>query len=150
MKFRILFSFVVLFISLSLSAQDRFSVVGILNEGRPGPEKNMLTINQDPRIDTLVNRHILANAKGVEGYRILIYRVGGKEGRDKATRVQQGFMDQFPEIPSALTFDPPSWFKVKVGNYRTREEAAPDLFKILLRYPDAYLVKEVIETKSVR
>jgi len=150
MKFRVLFSFAILCISLSLAAQDRFSVAGILNEGQPGPEKNMLTINQDPRIDTLVNRHIMANAKGVDGYRILIFRTGGKEGRDKATKIQQGFMDQFPEIPSVLTFDPPNWFKVKAGNYRTREEAAPDLFKILLRYPDAYLVREIIETKSVR
>jgi|WetSurMetagenome_2_1015567.scaffolds.fasta_scaffold00653_14 hypothetical protein len=150
MKPRILFSFVVLLFPLTLTAQNRFSVAGILNEGRTGSERDMLTIHQDPRIDTLVNRHILSNAKGVEGYRILIYRVGGKEGRDKATKVQQGFMDQFPDVPSTLTFDPPSWFKVKVGNYRSREEAAPDFFKILIRYPDAFLVKDVIEIKSVR
>jgi hypothetical protein len=150
MKFRTLFSLGILLCSLSVAAQDNFRVINILNEGKPEFIRDMLIINQDPRVDTLVNRHILANEKGVEGYRILIFRVGGKEGRDKATRVQQSFMDDFPDIKTYLTFDQPNWFKVKAGDYRSREEAAPDYFKILLKYPNAYLVREVVDLKSVR
>lgn len=150
MKIKLLFLFVILFFTLSSEAQDNFRVINILNQGKPAYDRDRLEINQDPRIDTLVNRHILANAKGEEGYRILIFRAGGRDGRDKATKIQQGFMNNFPDIPTYLTFDQPNWFKVKVGNYRSREEAAPDFYRILLSYPNAYLVRENIDLKIVR
>jgi hypothetical protein len=148
MKFNIILSFFILLFSFSATAQDKFRVENILNEGKNGSERDMLTINQDPRIDTLVNRHILRNEKGVEGWRILIWRGGNRDAKDEAPRIKQGFMNDFPDIPSEVTFDQPNWFKVKVGYFRSREEAAPVFFKILQKYPNAYLVRDKIILKT--
>jgi hypothetical protein len=47
-----------------------------------------------------------------------------------------------------VTFDKPNWFKVKVGDFRSREEAAAVFYKILAKYPDAYLIRDVITIKN--
>ena len=122
----------------------------IMNDGRPRYEADKLVIVQDPALDTLVNRHILYNAKkeGVDGWRIQIYRGGHRTASDDANKVRARFMEDYPDIRTYLTFDRPNWFKVKVGDYRTREEAALVFFDIQKRYPEAYLIRDVIAFKS--
>ena len=141
-------SFLVL--PLSLTGQEGLSVQEIMNDGRPRYEAGSLVIVQDPSLDTLVNRHILYNAKkeGVDGWRIQIYRGGHRTASDDANKVRARFMEDYPDIRTYLTFDRPNWFKVKVGDYRTREEAAIVFFDIQKRYPDAYLIRDVIAFKS--
>jgi hypothetical protein len=139
-----------LLLPLSLTGQDGLSVQEIMNDGRPSYEADKLVIVQDPALDTLVNRHILYNAKkeGVDGWRIQIYRGGHRTASDDANKVRARFMEDYPDIRTYLTFDRPNWFKVKVGDYRTREEAALVFFDIQKRYPEAYLIRDVIAFKS--
>ena len=141
-------SFLVL--PLSLTGQEGLSVQEIMNDGRPRYEADKLVIVQDPALDTLVNRHILYNAKkeGVDGWRIQIYRGGHRTASDDANKVRARFMEDYPDIRTYLTFDRPNRFKVKVGDYRTREEAALVFFDIQKRYPEAYLIRDVIAFKS--
>jgi len=139
-----------LLLPLSLTGQEGLSVQEIMNDGRPRYEADKLVIVQDPALDTLVNRHILYNAKkeGVDGWRIQIYRGGHRTASDDANKVRARFMEDYPDIRTYLTFDRPNWFKVKVGDYRTREEAALVFFDIQKRYPEAYLIRDVIAFKS--
>ena len=141
-------SFLVL--PLALAAQEGLSVLEIMNEGRPSYEAEKLVIVQDPALDMMVSRHILYNARkeGVDGWRIQIYRGGHRTASDDANRVRARFMGDYPDIRTYLTFDRPNWFKVKVGDYRTREEAAIVFFDIQKRYPEAYLIRDVIAFKS--
>ena len=143
-----IFSFLLL--QLSMAAQEGMSVLGIMNEGRPRYEAERLVIVQDPAIDTLIVRHIIANAtkQGADGWRIQIYRGGHRTASDDANRVRARFMEDYPNIRTYLIFDKPNWFKVKVGDYRTREEAAADFFDIQRRYPDAYLIRDIIAFKT--
>ena len=147
--FLALVSFLLLPFSL-MGQEGGLSVQEIMNDGRPQYEAGRLVIVQDPALDTLVNRHILYNAKkeGVDGWRIQIYRGGHRTASDDANKVRARFMDDYPDIRTYLTFDRPNWFKVKVGDYRTREEAALVFFDIQKRYPEAYLIRDVIAFKS--
>jgi len=135
---------------LSMAAQGDFSVLEIMNKDLPRYEAQRLVIVQDPALDTLVSRHIMANAskEGVDGWRIQIYRGGHRTANEDANKVRARFMESYPNISTYLTFDRPNWFKVKVGDYRTREEAAKDFFDIQQRFPDAYLIRDVIAYKS--
>jgi len=135
---------------LSMAAQEGLSVLEIMNKDLPRFEAQRLVIVQDPALDTLVSRHIMANAskEGVDGWRIQIYRGGHRTANEDANKVRARFMENYPNIRTYLTFDRPNWFKVKVGDYRTREEAAKDFFDIQQRYPDAYLIRDVIAYKS--
>lgn len=105
-----------------------------------------LEINQDIRVDSLVSRHIMANARteGVNGYRIQIYRGSGRNARAKAEEANAEFISSFPDMPSYLKFDPPNYFKVRVGNYRTKHDAYADFLMVKEEFPNAYLVTEII------
>jgi len=151
MKPSLLVTLLFLLLPLSLSAQGSLSVEDLMNEGRPRYVAERLIIVQDPAIDTLVNRHIIANATkdGVDGWRIQIYRGGHRTANEDSNKVRAMFMEDFPNISSYRTFDRPNWFKVKVGDFRTREEAATVFFDIVARYPDAYLIRDVISFKNL-
>lgn len=150
MRNAFLISFLISVMSLSAEAQRGTSVRELMNEGRSWSEAQRLVIVQDPALDTLINRHIIANATkgGVDGWRIQIYRGGHRSASDDANRIRARFMEDYPEIRTYLTFDRPNWFKVKVGDYRTREEAAMFYFDILQKYPEAYLIRDVIAYKN--
>lgn len=137
-------------LSVSAMAQEAMTVIDLLNEGRTSQEEQRLVINQPPGIDALINRHILNNASknGVDGWRIQIYRGGHRTANEDANRIRALFMGDFPQLDSYLTFDKPNWFKVKVGDFRTREEAATVFFDIQARYPDSYLIRDVIAFKG--
>jgi len=135
---------------LSLTAQRDLGVEDLMNDGRPRYLAEHLIIIQDPAIDTLVSRHILMNASkdGVDGWRIQIYRGGHRTANEDSNKVRARFMEEYPDIPTYRTFDRPNWFKVKVGDFRTREEAARVFFEIVGKYPDAYLIRDVIAFKN--
>jgi hypothetical protein len=135
---------------LSLAAQGGTSVLDIMNKGRTPREEQRLVIVEDPAIDTLINRHIMANMlkRGIDGWRIQIYRGGHRTASEDANRVRARFMGEYPDIKTYLTFDRPNWFKVKVGDFRTREEAATVFYDIVQKYPEAYLIRDVIDFKS--
>ncbi|MFZ2340444.1 MAG: hypothetical protein WAW07_12070 [Bacteroidales bacterium] len=150
MKPSLLATAFLLIMSLTSKAQEGIGVLELMNHGRPGYVAQRLIIVQDPAIDTLINRHILANAAkdGVDGWRIQIYRGGHRTANEDSNRVRARFMEEYPEIATYRTFDRPNWFKIKVGDFRTREEAAVVYFDILKRYPDAYLIRDVIGYKT--
>lgn len=133
-----------------LRAQESMGVLQIMNKDRPRYMAERLVIVQDPTIDTLVIRHIIANASknGVDGWRIQIYRGGHRTAGDDSNKIRARFMEDFPDIRTYRTFDRPNWFKVKVGDFRTREEAAIVYFDILKKYPEAYLIRDVIAYKN--
>lgn len=139
-----------LLLPLSISAQKELGVLELMNEGRPEYVAQRFAIVQDPAIDTLINRHILANAakNGVDGWRIQIYRGGHRTAGDDSNKVRARFMEDYPDISTYRTFDRPNWFKVKVGDFRTREEAATVFFDIVKKYPEAYLIRDVIAYKN--
>lgn len=150
MKPSFLITVLLFLLPLSLAAQEDLGVLELMNDGRPRYVAERMIIVQDPAIDTLINRHILANAskQGVDGWRIQIYRGGHRTAGDDSNKIRAQFMEDYPDLATYRTFDRPNWFKVKVGDFRTREEAAVVYFNILKKYPEAYLIRDVIGYKN--
>jgi hypothetical protein len=150
MRSLLLVAVIVFLLPTFLRAQESMCVLELMNDDRPRYMAERLVIVQDPAIDTLVSRHILSNASknGVDGWRIQIYRGGHRTAGDDSNRARARFMEDFPDIKTYRTFDRPNWFKVKVGDFRTREEAAVVYFDILKKYPEAYLIRDVIAYKN--
>lgn len=150
MKASLIVAVLYFLIPLSLAAQEGLGVKELMNDGRPRYVAERLIIVQDPAIDTLINRHIIANAskQGVDGWRIQIYRGGHRTANEDSNKIRAKFMEDYPNLASYRTFDRPNWFKVKVGDFRTREEAAVVYFDILKKYPEAYLIRDVIGYKN--
>src|SRR5215213_1563469 len=102
---------VILLVSLQAAAQtDSGSVV----------------VNKDPRIDLLIKKQIDINEETTRdtrrtapGYRI---QVINSNDRNKVFAVKAKIYQLYPELKPYLMYQPP-FYKLKVGNFRTKEEA---------------------------
>lgn len=105
-----------------------------------------LPVAQDARIDTLLQRHITMNKRlnGTEGYRLEIFFSSGVRAREQAMDVKTDFLREFPNEQAYLLFRSPD-FKVRVGDFRTRNEALALQKQIKKSYPNAFLVKDIIQ-----
>ena len=83
-------------------------------------EGKITTINQKG-INRLVSKYkqILKNTGGIEGWRI---QIKFKAKREDILPYQIRFTNLYPDIPAQIIFDSP-YYKLTVGNFRTRNEA---------------------------
>ena len=102
-------------------------------------DSGVVTINQDARLHHLVDKHIKQNRKNmtITGYKIQIYSGSGK--RKEAIKEMTIFKKQFPKVPTELLYNEPS-FKVRVGEFRTKQEGYKLYKRILKYFPNAYFV----------
>ena len=83
---------------------------------------------------------------GIEGFRIQIAAASGVNSKNTVQRAYEEFRSRFPEIPAYVTYAEP-YFRLRVGNFRTRLEATATLEKIKGNYPGAYIIKDEIKFK---
>lgn len=137
----ILVLFSIFFFQLAFS-QDSASVV------LTGPP---VIVHKDPRIEALVKRQAAINTaskkasgRTARGYRLLVVNTNS---RDEAIAAKTKIYTHFPDQKAYLTYQSP-FFKLKVGNYQTRDDAKryQDLMKIL--FPKGvFIIGDVIEVK---
>jgi len=104
-----------------------------------------LEIRQDPRITDLLVRHSQINhrRRSIDGFRLEIFFNSDNKAREQATRVKNDFNLIFPEIPAYVSFQTPN-FKVRVGDFRNKSEALKAKAYIASKYPNAFIVKDMI------
>jgi hypothetical protein len=118
-----------------------------------GSRSGELNIIQDLSVDTLLSRYVMANKvhEGeMEGFRIQIYNNSNVNAREESNKVRAEFMIAFPDIPSYAEFAPPRYFLIKVGDFRTKMEAAKSLYLIKKKYPNAYWVPCLINFPDLK
>ncbi len=137
------------FLSISISlcrAQSAFSTIDLLRRSDDSYGTGRLIINQNPGIDSMMNRYIIYNKKlnGVEGFRIQIYSSSTRNAREESGKIRALFINKFPDIVSYASFSEPGYYKVRVGDFRTKTEATKFLLRIRREFPDAYFVPDII------
>lgn len=104
-------------------------------------------IVQDSRVDSLLRKHIFLNRyhQTLEGYRIQIFFDAGNTSRANAYRVKDEFTGTSPDSTVAVyvTFKEP-YYRVRVGDFRTRMEAEGFMQLIRDDYPNAFPIKDQI------
>lgn len=108
-------------------------------------ENGSVIIYQDARIDSLLSLNIEYNKAFpfISGYKIQIYMELGNNALDKANQIKQEFEENFPGVMAYVTFREP-YYRVRVGDYRTRLEANQLLETIKRTYPDAWIIQDNI------
>jgi hypothetical protein len=81
--------------------------------------------------------------KGVPGYRIRIYSESGLGAKEDQQRVRARFLSLFPGIDAYYRYDEP-YFKVYVGDCRTRSEALKLMDQVKKKFPNAILREDFI------
>lgn len=109
------------------------------------PEQGNVSISQDQEVAKLLDEYFLQNASrpGMQGFRIRIYFDLSQVSRHESQNVMDDFMEQFPGIAVYRTFQSP-YYKVSVGDFRTRDEAFRQFQKLSRVYPKAFIVGEWI------
>lgn len=123
-----------LFASGRILAQDTGSVV----------------VHKDPRIDILVSKQIEINEvttrnarRTMPGFRILVI---SSNNRNKVLDAKTKIYRQFPELKAYMMYQAP-FFRLKVGNFRERDEAEEYLSDLQKLFEgSAYVVPDTIET----
>ena len=99
----------------------------------------------DPRIDSLLQLHIAYNETFpvLDGYRIHIFMESGNDALAIAEEVKIEFEEKYDDVPAYLTFGEP-YYRVRVGDFRTRLDANRFLQRINRKYPNAWVIKDKI------
>lgn len=102
-------------------------------------------IIQDSRVDSLVQKHIKINGmqEGIQGFRIQIFFDAGNNSKDNANEVIEVFLNQYPDVSVYLSFKQP-YYRVRVGDFRTRMEGEKFLLRIKRKYPNAWVINDEI------
>lgn len=100
-------------------------------------------VHADPRLQTLVSKHVDVNAHGKEkGYRVQIYFGADKS---KANEYKARFLGRYAgDINAYEVYDVPN-FKIRVGDFRSRMDAYRFLKKIRSEFPSAFIVESEIQ-----
>ena len=98
---------------------------------------------QDYRIDKLNNTHI--ESYSLIGYRIQIYS-GNKKQPAREARLQ--FSKAFKDVKAHETYQQP-YFKVRVGDFRTKLEALKFQKELTGLFPNCFIVKDHIAIEEL-
>ena len=106
-------------------------------------------IYAEPRIDSLLDLHIAYNEAFpvMDGFRIHIFMESGNDALMHAEEEKEKFGELYEDVPVYITFGEP-YYRVRVGDFRTRLEASNFLSKINRKYPHAWVIKDKINFPS--
>lgn len=133
-------------------AQSFIKTADLFKRPEADSRTGQLNISQDPALDTLINRYILMSKKvykeknyyGMNGFRIQIYASSNRNAREESNKARADFINKFPDIVSYPVYQHPGYFKIRVGDFRTRTEATKLFLIISKEFPDAYIVPDII------
>ena len=114
-------------------------------------DSGTVILQKDARVDLLIKKQIQINEettrdsrRNIPGFRI---QVINSSDRNKVFAVKTKVYQQYPELKPYLMYQPPN-YKLKLGNFRTAEEAQPYLDQLTKQFPTGvYIIHDIIEVK---
>lgn len=102
-------------------------------------------IQISPNLDTLVSKHIEYKLNyPPQGFRLVLFVQSGNHSKNACNEAKNTFLELYPLENAYIIYDEP-YFKLKVGNFRTRMEAQRFLEELKGNYPQAYIVKDTLD-----
>lgn len=100
---------------------------------------------QSEKISFLLHAHreAMMHRLGIPGFRVHLYMDSGNRARLNTQREQSEFEEKYPDQAAYIVYEEP-YFKLRVGDFRTRLDARRFLEKIRRDYPAAYIVVDFI------
>ncbi len=101
-------------------------------------------IGQSPVVAASMRAHIASNAsRSITGYRVRIFFDNKQTARTESEQTLRYFESIYHDVMAYRTYSNP-YFKVTVGDCRTKSEAMALLARIKPAFPSAFVVKECI------
>ena len=127
----------------TLLGKNVFNVIG---QGRAG--QGTITIDQPSSLVSAMATHKTRNAsKQMNGYRVRIFFDNSRNARAVSEQVAGSFSAIYPSVAVYREYENP-YFKVTVGNFRTKADATRFLNAIKGQFPSGFIVRERITYPS--
>lgn len=144
---KLLFVICVLLVSAAACAQKFGQLVSDMQEN--------VTLHQDPSVSSLLQDKIDGTegaTKEITGYRVQIYSSNSQQtAKAEALKLEKKVIEEALEVEVHVLYTPPFW-KVRLGDFRTKEEANLLKEEIIRRMPelqgDTYVVRDQITVKK--
>ena len=128
-------------VDTTLAGKDVFLV---MPSRRSGDDADV-NVRQSDNMLASMRQHIESNSKRtIPGYRVRIFFDNKQTARTESENTLKKFNGLFPDVMAYRIYVNP-YFKVTVGDFRTKSEAMALLTRIKGAFPSAFVVKENIE-----
>lgn len=129
----------------TLVGSDIFDILHLKKSG----DKGSVLVHQSRVVEESMRNHVVANkVRVLNGYRIRIFFDNSQNARQNSGGAYGTFLKIFKGIPAYRSYVNP-YFKVSVGDFRTKAEAMEKLIHIKKVFPAAFIVKEKIKFPEV-
>jgi len=123
-----------------LDGQSIFSILS---------SSNYVSISQPSSLKSAMSDHIASNGeRKVNSYRVRIFFDNNQNARNRSMSIAEQFSAMYPGIPVYRNHVAP-YFKVTVGNFRTRDEAQQFASRLNGQFSSVFLVKESVHYPSL-
>ncbi len=138
--------FLLSFICSATMAIAQDDILKTLQEEGPSQE---VYIELDSLLEANYHKLISKNMKssGIPGYRIRIYSESGLGAKEEQQRIRASFLSLFPGLDAYNRYDEP-FFKIYVGDCRTRSDAIKLNDIIKKEFPNTIIIPDYINLKS--
>jgi SPOR domain len=127
------------------------------NDAAPMPTRDTIksvVVHKDPRLDILMEKQTEVNERvekqnkenrtTMPGFRIQVLNTSD---RNQAVAAKTKMYQTFPELKAYMMYMTP-YFKVRVGNFKSRQDAEVYRKKITKMFPGGiYIIPDIIEVK---
>ena len=108
------------------------------------PTDGTVTVTQDLRLRQIVKRHIEVNNNKFDGWRVQIYFGSGQRAMAAAQNAKKKFLIRYGNKNGAyIVYDSP-FFKVRVGDFRTKAEAMFFQTQIKKTFPQSWVIPDKV------
>lgn len=124
-----------------LVGKDVFHIMPLKARG----DKADVEIYQSQAVANSLRQQVAENGKRqMNGYRVRIFFDNKQSARSESEATLKRFESMYHDVKAYRTYANP-YFKVTVGDFRTKSEAMELLSRIKYEFPSAFVVKENIE-----
>jgi hypothetical protein len=117
----------------------------------PPNQTASIIVHKDPRVDILVKKQSSINtavkkasARSMRGYRLMVINTNK---RNEAIDAKTKIYTYFPDLKAYLSYQSP-YFKLKAGNFKTRDEAESYRKMMTTMFPKGvFIINDIIEIK---
>ena len=117
-----------------------FTLCGWVN-AQSKSDSGKVTVNADPRVKEMDDKFTESRNGKIKGYRVQILFSAEKS---KAKETKSKFLTKYPDVHAYDLFETP-YFKIRVGDFRTKLEAYKFMKQIQETFPQSFIVTDEIE-----
>lgn len=111
--------------------------------------QSSVTYDLEPGLEQIMdwNKKVWQKVEKIEGYRIQITTFSGTNSLARAEKAKMEFENSFSEYPAHISYLEP-YFRLRIGDFRSKLEAYEALQKISLQYEGAFIIRDEINFKE--